>query len=300
MTCKLLGRIDWSADVTEDWDRNYKIKWLVETDDPLDGPGRAMNCPGLPSPGSLWIFGNENDQYAYCMPNWTVNRFQTISEPSFHWVIEQPFTTKPTISQKQTTVSNPLAAPPQLGGSFLKYQEEQRYDRNTKPILSMTGEYIRGKSVEFDSNKPTVTIEINYPTLGLDVFSFLIDHVNDSAMWGLSKRMVKLSQVKWTRNMYMFGYYYTRSYDFDVDFKTFDRKIPEVGTKKLIAGGDKDNPGHWIVRRDPLGAILTDLRYYRSNGQEWRGFATDGDPASRMVEYYPETNLFQLGIPSSF
>jgi len=301
MTLKLLGRIDQSLEIQEDFHRNYKIKWLIETDDVRDGPTRVMNCPGVPSIGSLWQFGNDNDQFAYCWPQWSVSQFNSSShEPNTLWVLEQPYSTRfNQTGMNASQVENPFAMPADLSGTFVKYQQEQRFDFEGKVIRSMSFEPIRGKMVEFDANRPTVSISMNYPQLGLNVFAFMIDNVNESAMWGVGARCVKLSNIRWTRNVWRFGYFYTRAYDFDVDFKTFDRTIPEEGTKKLMEGGNKNNPKHWKVRMDEEQNIVRMPFYYDKDGKDWDGIDSD-TIAKKLIKYHPQTNFFVLGIPASF
>jgi hypothetical protein len=299
---KLLGRIDQGGRNRDDWHREFKIKWLIETDDILDGPQRAMNCPGLPAVGSPWRFGNDDDPWAICWPNWTVSQFNSSNhEPNTLWVVEQPYSTKFSMSGIQP-VENPLAAPPDISGTFVKLQEEQRYDIFGQPILSLSFEPIRGKMAEFDANRPTVSIGMNYPTLGLNTFAFMIDNVNDSPMWGLFARMVKLSNVRWTRNVWRFGYFYTLNFDFDINYKTFDRIIPETGFLQLKPGGDKTIRKHWVTRKTEEGDTHPKEFYYTSTGADWNPNTDPGGTtiAKRMVKYYPQTNLFVLGIPASF
>lgn len=301
MVAKLLGPIDMALDVAETFHRNYKIRWLVETDNVLDGPTNAYVCPGLPAIGSSWIFGNDNDPDAICWPNWTVTQFNASgSEPTNLWIVEQPFSTRFDMRNlSKDDAQSPFSAPPQVSGSFVKFQREMRFDYQGKPIQSMSWEPLRGKTVEFDDNRPTVTIEMNYAQLGLNVFTFMIDHVNDSPMWGLDRRMVKLSNVKWTRYVYRYGYYYSRSYDFDVDFKTFDRLVPEEGMKKLKENGNRFRYSNWEVRRDEDGQILTKPFFYDKDGKDW-DLVDETKIAKKLIQYYPETNFMQLGIPGSF
>lgn len=301
MTLKLLGRIDQTLDIEESFHRNYKIKWLIETDDVRDGPTRVMNCPGVPTVGSPWIFGNDNDSLAYCWPQWTVSQFNSSShEPNSLWVLEQPFSTRfDLIGMKKEDIENPFAAPPDLSGTFAKYQEEKRFDYLGKVIRTISHEIRRGEQVKFDANRPSVSIGMNYPSLGLNVFAFMIDNVNESPMWGLAARCVKLSNIRWTRNVYRFGYFYTRSYDFEVDYKTFDRELPQEGTKEIKPGLDITNPKNWEVRKDKQGNIIPGVMPYKTNGQDW-DFVDETLLAKQTVRYYPQTNFFVLGIPASF
>jgi hypothetical protein len=302
---KLLGRLDQTLDIQDDYHRNYRIKWLVETDDVEDGPNRAMNCPGLPQVGSVWNFGNDNDAFAYCWPNWTVSQFNASSnEPNTLWVVDQPFSTKFNMTA-MSSPENPLAQPPDISGTFVKYQREMQYDFEGKPIRTMSFEIRRGKEVEFDANRPTVSISINYPTLGLSTFAFMIDSVNGSPMWGLGSRMVKLSNIRWSRNIHRFGYFYTRHYDFDIDYRTFDRILPQKGWNRLKGQkpgqtlGNKNNKKHWELRTDEKDHPMTEPWFYTDSGADWDG-VNEAQIAKQTIKYYPNANFFVLGVPASF
>jgi hypothetical protein len=298
MTCKLLGRYAWSGGTDEQANRIYKMQWLVETDTKEDGPARALNCPGLPTIGSSWIFGNDTDTWALCQPNWNVTygRDVTPGEPNFHWLVEQTFSTKISpYNPSYDNPTNPLAAPIRVGGSFVKYTEEATEDKDGKPIRSSSFERLRGPMVEFDANRPTVSIGLNVAFWGLSTFAPLVDIVNDSSLWGLPARCVKLSNVRWTRNVYGFGYFYTIDYDFDIRYDTFDREVPDMGMKELAAGGTASNASHYQDNGDRLGA--KGIVRYLKNHQYWDG---TGDPDKIKIQKYKQSNFLVLGIPTSF
>jgi hypothetical protein len=166
-------------------------------------------------------------------------------EKHFWWLVSQTFSNKPlsvnsTGGQRchDTQIEDPLLEPAKVSGTFIKYTEEAVYDMNGLPLKTSSHEQLRGNNVEFDRNRPTVTIEQNVPNQTLDIFSPMVDHVNDAPLWGLPARTIKLSNVRWNKQFYgQCSIYYTRVLEFDIMYETFDRLLLDEGTKALN--------GHW-------------------------------------------------------
>jgi len=150
-------------------------------------------------------------------------------------------------------------------------------------IKSSSHEQIRGRQVEFDNNKPSVTIRQNVAALGLSTFSQMVDTVNSVPMWGLGTRRIKLSNAPWERKYYgRCHVYYTRTFEFDIDYKTFDRDAVDEGTKVLH--------GHW---GGVSGTGLTVSITVNANGGI--STATIVNPGSG----YPRSTTVQLSIDDS-
>jgi len=172
--------------------------------------------------------------------------------------------------------------------------------------VSSSFEPLTGPLVEVDRARPTVRIEQNVANLGLSEFCNKINKVNSSPMWGLSKRCVKLSNVTWERKMYgTCTFYYTRSFEFDIRFESFDPELVDSGFKCLRG---KWIDGVWTTdgsadRNNPL-----DFQAFKDvNGEGGRVFlngygtpiAAGADPYTKVAKLYEETDFFSLGIPSS-
>ena len=304
-----------SASRDSDGHREYKIAHLVRTTSKNDGPQIVMDTPGLPAIGSVWAFGNDLDFWAFCRPNMTVRiHKEKKGDPAFYWLVEQTFSSKPLDRDQTEPVEDPLLEPQKVSGNFVKYTQEISKDRHGKLLKSSSHERFRGPEVEFDFNRPAVRVEQNVALLGIATFSEMVDTVNDDLLWGLGKRKIKLSDVSWDRRAYGEGFteiYYTRIFDFDVNFKTFDRKIPDYGTLVLKgrwtnvednptwtvdAGMDKTNPNHFErfpdTRGNLKGRVLLD-----GNG---RPLANENNPVMIDVEHYEESDFLLLGIPTTF
>lgn len=302
MSADNLGPIKVSLERDSNGDRTYRITYHVRTTDTSDGPAVVITCPGLPSKGDEWEFGNDIDPWAFCLFDGSV-RMATDKLPTRDWYVDFVFSTKlpgeggsggsagghPTGngstggggspgrgtdgvgSCKTEQTDDPLLVPPTVSGGFIKYVEEAATDRNGFMITNSAFEQFRGPKIEFDNNRPTVSVEQNVADLQLPLLAQFMDCVNDSPMWGNDRRCVKLSNVTWRKLYYGRCYsYYTRRLEFDINTSTFDRRLLDEGTKALnghwdpitglwkldLINGELPDPtdaGHYIVYKDRNG-----------------------------------------------
>ena len=313
------GRVAWEAERDAEGHRIYTIRHRVFTTTSVDGPQVVMNAPGLPLVGSAWNFGNDLDLWAFCTPNMRVIPDQTPGgEPSTYWTVEQVFSTLPRERCQDTTIEDPLLEPQKVSGSFLNFTKEADEDKDGNAILTSSHERVRGTEVEIDEARATVVIEQNVLNLGLETFTPMVNTVNDDTLWNLATRKIKLSRVSWSRKVYgVCTFYYTRRFEFDIDFNTFDREITDVGTKVLNghweATGwtlddinslppDKDRPDHFIRVPDRKGEIFDSI-LLDGDGEP----NTTGTPvviplataSGGSVQFYPESDFLTLDIPTS-
>lgn len=326
MTATLLAsRRSQSGERDTEGYRTFTLVSLVKTST-TDGPFVVMNCPGLPAIGAAWSQGSDDDAWSTCLPDMKVTiHEEKEGDANRYWRVEQKFTNKPQKRCQDTQIENPLMEPDRIKGGFAKKTKEYVRDKDGQWIRSSSWEQLRGPQVEFDYNTPTVTIEQNVSALELALFSSLVDHVNDAPLWGVAARCVKLSNASWERKLYgVCTYYYTRSFEFEVNPKTFDRYVLDEGTKCLnghwdrttgnwvldkIAGVDPvaTNPSHFIRYRDKRGEVarvILDGRGLPANAivlDTGTGTSTyaSGRPATIHLKAYPEANLLLLGIPAT-
>lgn len=309
--------------------RDYKVEHIVVTTDILDGPTVVMGASGLPVIGSLWNFGNDTDVWAFCYPDLKITVHQKkVGDATKYWKVGQKFSTRPLDRCQDETIEDPLLQDQKVSGSFVKYTQEISKDRFGDPIRTSSHELIHGPQVEFDFNRPTVRIEQNVASLELPTFTEMFDTVNNAMLWGLGPRRIKLSDGFWERKWYgLCNIYYTRVFDFDIDFATFDREIMDEGTKVLnghwatdsdawildnIGGSapDKTDPTHFIRYKDRNGEnsrVILDGKglpadtFVTLGSGEFTGTGTDSDAAAQIhVEHYDESNFLLLGIPTTF
>lgn len=308
------GVIDWSMSVDDAGHRTYKLVNLVLAGN-YDGPLTIMNTPGLPRPGAVWNVGGEIDPWAFCTPRMRITpriKNELMPDGEAQWEVEQEFSTRSFTRCTERSIEDPLLMPPNISGSFVSYVQEVTRDRYGRALKTSSHEIIRGAQVEFDHSNPTVRIEQNLPALGLSSLCSAMNKVNMTYMWGLGRRMVKLSNASWERKLYgTCRYYYTRSLEFDINFNTFDRYVLDEGTKAL--NGHMGPNGTWVV--DKIGTTTPNpsnpshfCQYKDAKGENARVVLNGaGVPAATLeqagvlkVEYYGEYNFFSLGIPASF
>lgn len=294
MAAIVRGRLSWNTKRDKEGHRDYAIQWLVESDYE-DGPERVASAVGLPIIGTPWTYGNDNDLWAMCHPDLSVNPVLT-KEPNKFWTVDQVFSTRPLFRCQDTSIDNPIMEPYRLGGGFTNITEEATEDRDGKPLTTSSHEMYRGPLVEKNISCPYLSIGYNSPTLDLALVSNLIDHINDAPMWGLDEEKVMFANYTWGRKLFgTCSFYYTLDMDFEVSFKGFTRRLLDEGTQYLAPGGDPTKQEDFIQYKDKRGEnkrILLD-----GNG----GILQDTDnPHYNEKELNPTGNLLTLGIPGTF
>lgn len=326
MAATLHGRHKWSGGRDAEGYRQFTLVNHVKTSSRDDGPFVVMSCAGLPTPGSTWLYGNDNDPWCYCLPTMKVTTYGTKDgHPGRNWLVEQQFTNKPGKRCNDTTIDDPLQEPQKLSGSFVNYIKEIVYDKDGQMVKTSSHELIRGPQVEFDHSRMKVNVSQNVGSLELDVLAAMINTVNYATLWTMAPRCVKLSQASWKRELVgVCSYYYTRDFEFDIDADTFDHDALDEGTK-VLHGHWNDNgtvPG-WTL--DNIGGSAPDAdnpthfdRYKDRNGENCRvildgtglpadthiisgtGSGNSGQPGSIHIAHYQESNFLLLGIPTTF
>ncbi len=317
MASVLKGLIDWGLSRDMEGHRTYTARWLCETTNVADGPSIVANTPGLPATGSTWNItgpdGTDSDPFAFNTPILKVTP-DVKREKNRFWTVENTFTTKPQNRCQDTSIEDPLLEPEKVSGSFAKFTREKFKDKDGKPFLSSSFEQIRGSVVEFDDNRPTVRIEKNLlilpftnPDPASDERAGIVDQVdtlNDSLMWGLDPRKIKLSNVSWQRKIQgICGFYFTVSYEFELDFNTFDRQAQDKGRDVLNEGGDptkiEDFAPARAIKKDANGKLVVgegELLGEQFLDGAGKKALTEDDIALIDIVHYQESNMALLGI----
>lgn len=296
----------WSGVREDDGFVTFTLKQQVQTDYE-DGPWVAMNTPGLAAIGSPWAYGNDFHPWVFCTPYMKCDP-RISNEPNRFWDIEQRFTNKPVGRCSDTEVEDPLMEPDRIAGSFVKRVEEALQDRHGDLLKYSSHEPITGPQTEFDHSYPTVVISQNVQDLQLDLLAQCIDNVNSGSIWGLPSRTVKLSNVSWERVVFgQCGYFFTRTLEFEIDYRTFDREIFDMGSRALWGEWDDkgwslkkignrmpdpDNPQHFRRYQDRAGNYT--IAYLDGAGKP---IENEADRVSKFLEYYQEIDFFIFGVP---
>lgn len=310
----------WERTDDDDGHRDYLARYDVEVDDADDGPQTVASAAGLPITGSSWAEGNDSDIWAMCRPYTRV--VPRVQETNIFWTVDKRFSTRPLRRCQDESIEDPLLEPQKVSGSFLTFSKEMARDKDGELFLNSSHEQIRGPQVEFDDGRHRVVISQNVPDLQLALISSMLNTLNDDDLWGLTSRMIKLSGFSWERLLWgVCDYYYLRTFEFDVDYATFDRIVPDEGTMVLKghwdpdeetptyvvdSGVDADNPRHFIRYQDRQGNIarvLLDGSGLPANASILTdtGTGTATNPvATHTLQYYDESNFLLLGIPTEF
>lgn len=283
----------WSYQRNREGHRTYTIINKVRTDFG-DGPQIASLAAGLPAVGDFWNVGGDSDTWALCTPELKVEAFKQREGETFDtYSITNTFTTVPRNRCQDDSVEDPLLEPQRISGGTNKSTKEAFLDKDGNIIESSSHERL---PVEIDDSRHFVSIGQNVANLGLETFAEMIDTVNDTTLWGLAKRKVKLSGVTWERKYYgSCNVYYTRTFDFDVNFLTFDREQLDVGDVIVKPLGNPDLLADFVQIQDVVDNNLG-RRGLDGNG----AIAVNAAAVQRLTfEIYPESNFLLLGIPTS-
>lgn len=314
---RYVGLHDISLKRDADGHRDYQVTHLIEVDPETEGPLSALACPGVSVPGARYLFSpggtsGELDVWAWCRFDCDVEKYDCLDgeRPQFYTVKQVYSTRAPEREQSSLTdpagVGNPLLEPMRVSGTFLKRTEEADRDLYGNQIQTSSFEKVTGQSVTFDESSAQVTVEQNVGSLQLDLCAPMVDCLNDRPLWGLPPRCVKLSNFTWARK-YQDGNvpYYTRRFEFDTNYSTFDRVIPDEGTKVLNghweneARGTTGTSGNFSWVLDPVGGRDPDrfnpahfIRYKDLNGENARvlldgeGKPFDPDQGRVLTRFY--------------
>lgn len=260
------GQRDWRMTRDRDGHREYKITFRVVTDSKFVGPAEVLQTSGLPISGDYWIVDNDADLWATCKEDAEVVPVVT-NEPNFQWDVTMTFSTKWDDKRcKDQQIDDPLLVPDRVSGSFTRFTEQATFDRFGAGIVNSAFERIEDKQVEFDASRANIKISQNRADLEIELFTPMVDTVNDATLWGLPPRTVKLSNVTWERKYYGQCYlYYERTFEFEVrynpgsasDFLGFDRLLLDEANKVLKGHYAAKGSGCTVDITTSSGAIVS-------------------------------------------
>ncbi len=261
------GPRNWTHSTDKEGVRTYRVVFRVELTSSLIGPNQIRQAPGLPRPGDVWTFGTDVDIWAWCTQEREVTPVQKREgSPAYFADVTCVFSSKAPKKCQDEKFEDPLLERPIISGGSVRYTEEATIDRFGKPIRNSAHEVLKGHTIEFDANRPTVKIKMNVGTFEQVALAYrMIDHLNSVTLWGLAPRRVKLSGVDFEKKYFGLCHpYYELSLEFDVGnaqhggragSTTFDRDVADEGTKVLIGHWDTAT-GDWVV--DDVGGAPAD------------------------------------------
>ena len=253
---------------------------------------------GVPSRGMTWAFG-ANDAYAACTGELDLSQEFTDDDQSKFWIAKTKFA--PVAQQNGGSQgSNPTLDPPTVSGGTEQQRFLRSVDKDGNRLENSAHEPLIGDAVSRDIATPTVEISMNQLDCPVDNLDQYINHVNSSALWGFESREVKLVGCSWDKQLFttldFVLVYYRVTYTFKCDATGFDDNIIDEGTKVLIPGGDKDDPGQFR-RATVEGTDEKESNPILLDGNGSR-LAPGDNPVFLTYEIEPEANFLSLGIPT--
>jgi hypothetical protein len=112
------GHRSWEVSQDEQGFRTYKIVHRIKGST-RDGPANALQCPGLPVAGSLWVVDDDVDVFAWFRLEATAKPASDYKdgEPAEYWDVEQLASSKPQNPDKsrcnQSRSEDPILQPPE-------------------------------------------------------------------------------------------------------------------------------------------------------------------------------------------
>lgn len=308
MAIRNLGRIYWGANKTDDGKREYKVRFLIESEEKDDGPEKIINATyatnPLPAIGDYWSYGNDNDVGATRTPGWKISAFNGTNKQDHirYWVAEFKFNNKTVSTCADFVAETPFDEPWKVSGSFVNRQREVFRDASGNPLLTSSFERT---GVQEDEGMMNLSITQNMLTINFNVHALFMNGANLNPIWGMPQDTVKFTGMSWEKRYYGACLaYYMRRLEFLISWNGFLRDdIPNKG-KKIISGdwdkstppvyvptGNANNPNDYVRATDPKGKPT----------EYWLN--TNGTPANNPQFLSPpkqvlqRRDLAQLGVP---
>lgn len=228
-------------------------------------------------------------------------------------------------------IEDPLAEPPRIDWAGTREQREMTEDRFGNRLRTTSFEQLSGPLVTFDESGERVTIEQNLIDPQLDLVRQMVDTLNEATLWRLPARCWKLSDRSFSRKLYgACGFYYVRTLVFEAkiryDWVTegyvggWDRRVPEISSTalngkwweatpgsgrvwviELFKSGvtpDANNPNHYIPIPNPRGGGYIQRILSKNPASPGVPALNEDDEKIIDVEYYGESDFFELGVPA--
>ena len=306
MTVKKVCTVDWDLGRDSDNHRTYKLIQRIETDDydmspiqVLDQATESVLTGGIPERGDYWTFGS-NDLWAFCTGEMELVPEFLDGDQSLFWKATSEFSSVPNDASGGGSggAENPVLDLPKVTGGVETVTEQQRLDRNGDPLENSAFEPLLGDATSKAVSHATVTIEINQLDSPFQDEIDYINHVNSEPMWGYQPRHIKLLDLQWEKIILTDGFvYYRISFMFGIKKYDWDIPVMDEGTKVLIEGGDKDNPGDFRRVTDE-GTDEKESKPVLLDGAGNRLPAGD-NPFFHVFEIEEEYNFLNFNIPGT-
>lgn len=279
---------DWFKESTEEGDEIYTLKWKVETTAVNDGPDVAWTAAGLPIPGASLSYGGTVNSWAFFQGKGSAKLLKQEVNRKW-WDMTTVFSTKPIRRCSESRTSDPLLEPHKVKGSFTQVMEEALTDKDGAVIENSAKQRFTGPVVQRPKSYPTVELEMNVAWINLAWMAEYADSVNSNEQWGQPVRTIKCTVGPWERVLYGTCYYYfVVRFTFELRYETWDFKIPDEGTMRLVTGS---SPARYVACTDEHENIVR--KWLDGSGN------VTNTPAIREFRVLKEKDFSTVGWPAS-
>lgn len=276
--------------------QQYTTVYKVESDTRTESPIAVRQAPGMLGWGSYYELHGESNPDAWCS-GISTDRDQADATGKF-WLVTVTHSTKPSSRQKNAAgtgglQTSPLSEPWKIGGSYATGTRVVQRNKDGDQLINSAFEPI---SYEIPDGYDTLTLSGPSATISLLSRAQAVNRVNSAAIWGLSTRMLFLSQ--WQYEILHHGSlaYVQNSLLFWIKYTLWNEKSYEMGTREyistnasgkkfmpIIAPNDSGYGGKYYL--DASGRKLSDADVVAQNFVE------------REDEVIPEFDFTSLGFP---
>ena len=231
----------------EKFQRSYVAKWLITTNNKLDGPQVVYTQAGSASPDPVpakfasYAVGNDVDANAYHLDN-SIEPHNAGTE--LQWVVTVNFGPAPKGEAPGERNPNPLERPPRYSAEWGNYSRPLVKDINGNLIVNAAKQPFDPPPVEEDA-RPILVVKKNVSSLA-EVVSLMLTYknaVNSDSFYGAGVREAKIESIQAGDQIHENGYSYyeiTIRIMFNEAGEKFDRLFVNHGHKYFEGtGADK-------------------------------------------------------------
>lgn len=215
-----------SGSTNADASRAYTRVFLVETDDPQDGPVLVYSAGGLPDLGD----GHPEDANAKV----TSLRADQSEDPKF-WDVTVEYSTETTdeSGSQSTTQEDPLDRDSVIEWSFAQFQTIAEETINGDPIVNTAGDPFDPPLTKDDS-RPVLTITRNEGGFDAARAIAFMDAVNEDAFFGAEPGQAKVANIS-ARQQFQNGLtFYQVRYEFHFRREGWFPRVLNRGFRQLL------------------------------------------------------------------
>lgn len=287
-------------------DRRYTCTYLVVTDDPLDGPNKAILHPAIPQYGDFFQYGNDWDLLATCVSK---SADVESAETKTRWVVTCEFSADPAEQASAgDEVQSPLDVPPTIQSSSFIFRRVVKKDANGKPYAASSGELFEPPEEE-EVFWTRLTIGRNEAEVRWSLLDQLKGKTNEQPLFGRPPGSVRLEDATWSLAWHGKRQYFPHQYVLLIAGQEgFTKKKLDLGFYELVEDYDAQaaagKPQPKIKRRilDKDGQPLEKESFLNGEGKllDWAP-AKPGEELTPPIEIdfepFKKGPLHQLNLP---